>query len=30
MRWIMNGMPLIAKEAAALYIPLPPEATATP
>jgi hypothetical protein len=29
-RWIMNGMPQTAEEAAALYVPPAPEATATP
>jgi mono/diheme cytochrome c family protein len=29
-RWIMNGMPQTAEEAAALYVPPVPEATATP
>jgi mono/diheme cytochrome c family protein len=29
-RWIMNGMPETAEEAAALYIPPTPEATTTP
>jgi len=29
-RWIMNGMPQTAEEAAALYVPPTPEATATP
>lgn len=29
-RWIMNGMPQTAEEAAALFVPPTPEATATP
>ena len=29
-RWIMNGMPKTAEEAAALYVPPTPEATETP